>query len=123
MRPPVNYDFSPHYKGDGLNSILLKFELEDGTPIDLSGSTALMQLRTPSFTSRGSIAWEFSTEAIDPNKLLLLGSDGIVTFPEIDVWDLKANEYDYDLQITDTFGFVKTFIKGTWAVNQDITEA
>lgn len=121
MKLPITYNFEPHYKGDGLAPLRLYFTDGDNEPIDLSFSTALMQLRVPSYSKPGKVVWEFSSEATDADKLLILTYDGYVYFPEMDIWDLISNEYVYDLQITDGNGFVKTFTKGILPVNQDVS--
>lgn len=117
---PTKYDFIPHYRGDTLPSIHLKFTA-NGDLVDFTLCSALMQLRAPSFNKRGVIAWEFDSSSTDLEKKLILTSDGLVIIPTIKEWQIPANTYDYDLQITDKNGFVKTFINGVWAVNQDVS--
>lgn len=118
---PIIYDFDAHYRGDGLNPMRLLFK-QDGEAIDFSFSTAVMQLRVPEYAKRGRVVWEFSTSATDPDKLLVLTNDGYVYFPPMNTWNIPSNQYLQDLQITDGNGVAKTFIKGIWSVNQDITD-
>lgn len=117
---PVKYDFMTHYRGDGLRPFQFRF-IQDGEPIDLSLSSAIMQMRQPTLNRRGKVMWEFDSASTDPNKKLTLTADGLLIFPEMNDWEIPANSYMYDLQITDGNGFVKTFIQGEWKVNQDIT--
>lgn len=117
---PVKYDFMTHYRGDGLQPFQFRF-MQDDEPIDLSSSTAIMQMRMPNLNRRGKIIWEFDSQSTDPKKKLTLTSDGLLIFPTFNDWDIPANSYIYDLQITDGNGFVRTFIQGEWKVNQDIT--
>jgi hypothetical protein len=116
MNYPATYNFPTAYKGDGLIPFTLTLQYDADTPVDLTGSTASMQLR--SFD--GSVAWEFSSEGQDDHQLTII-PNGVIQFPSINSWDIISGKYDYDLQITDASGFVRTYLRGTWLVNQDIT--
>lgn len=121
MNQPVNYDFLTHYRQDGLKPFTVVLKYSSGTPIDLTGATVRMQLRA--IYNNGK-AWEFSTvEGEDTDTLLTLPdpANGVIQFPEILTWDIRASKYDYDLEVTDSTGFVRTYLRGIWAVNQDIT--
>jgi len=118
---PIIYDIEPHYTADGLSPFIIKLKFKSGTEVDLTGCTALMQMRVPDYRNKGSVVWEFSTDATDPEKLFVLGENGEVQFPRINKWKLDDNNYSYDLRITDTNGFQKTFLVGIFSVNQDIS--
>lgn len=117
---PVRYDFIPHYKGDGLRKIamVLKYP-QTGNPVNIEGAKIRMQLRAKFV---GKIAWEFSTLG-DGDSLLVItdGLNGKFEFPRMNSWGIIASKYDYDIEITHADGFVCTYVRGTWAINQDIT--
>jgi len=121
MNLPVTYNFEPHYKDDGLAGFILKLTYPSGEVVDLTGCSALMQLRIPEYRKDGKVIWEFSSEAEDPLKLLVLNSSGEIQFPRIESWDIPKDNYQYDLQVTDSLGFVRTFMKGIFPVNQDVS--
>lgn len=120
----VQYDFLPHYKEDGLSSFNIRLlnkaiPPDDGIPLDLTGCKVLMQLRS---SYRNKLIWEFSNE-IGGDTLLTIPNptDGRIVFPEILSWDIPASTYNYDLQVTDSNGFITTYMKGTWSVNPDVS--
>ena len=117
MAEPAMYNFPNSYKNDGLSAFNLKLKYASGALIDLTGSSVSMQLKN----GVGVAMWEFSTTP-GANTLLSILPDGIIQFPAINSWDIPASEYNYDLQVTDNTGFVRTYIKGTWKVVQDITK-
>jgi hypothetical protein len=91
--------------------------LADETPIDLSGSTILIQVR-PTATS-SEVALELTTDdssigigGIDSNQITL---NKIV--------DIAAGTYVYDMNVTFPSGEVKTYLWGNFIVSEDITKA
>lgn len=116
---PARYDFPTHYRGDGLNQFNIVLTLKDGTAIDLTGAKVLMQLK---IGVANAPAWTFSSEeGGDTLVTIHTGTDGVISFPEMEAWELKAGVYDYDLEVTDASGFIRTYLRGKWAVNQDVT--
>ena len=91
--------------------------LADTTPIDLSGSTILIQVRpTPSSTE---VALTLSTTdssigigGVDSNQITL---NKIV--------DIAAGNYVYDMNVTFPSGEVKTYLWGNFIVTEDISKA
>ena len=91
--------------------------LADTTPIDLSGSTILVQVRpTP---SSSVVALELSTDdssigigGVDSNQITL---NKIV--------DIAAGTYVYDMNVTFPSGEVKTYLWGNFIVTEDISKA
>jgi len=91
--------------------------LADTTPIDLSGSTILIQVRpTP---SSSEVALELTTDdssigigGIDSNQITL---NKIV--------DIPAGTYVYDMNVTFPSGEVKTYLWGNFIVTEDISKA
>lgn len=118
---PAIYNFLPHYKGDGLSPFTITILYDDGTPMDISGFDVLMQLK---MGANSLPKWSFGTgSGVDTVLTIPTGVDGVIQFPEIKKWNLDAQTFDYDLQITDNTGFVKTYLRGKWAINQDITKS
>lgn len=113
LNQPTHYDFLPHYRGDGRRPFSVKLNYKSGDPVDIA--SARMQLRSPY-----KDAWEFSTGG-DGNTLLTV-TGNTINFPILNAWEIDAGSYDYDLEVTDSTGFVTTYLRGTWAVNQDITK-
>ncbi len=91
--------------------------LADTTPIDLSGSTILIQVRpTP---SSSVVALELTTDdssigigGVDSNQITL---NKIV--------DIAAGTYVYDMNVTFPSGEVKTYLWGNFIVSEDISKA
>jgi hypothetical protein len=91
--------------------------LADTTPIDLSGSTILIQVR-PTPTS-SVVALELTSEdssigigGVDNNQITL---NKIV--------DVAAGTYVYDMNVTFPSGEVKTYLWGNFIVSEDISKA
>jgi len=91
--------------------------LADTTPIDLSGSTILIQVR-PTPTS-SVVALELTTDdssigigGVDSNQITL---NKIV--------DIAAGTYVYDMNVTFPSGEVKTYLWGNFIVTEDISKA
>jgi hypothetical protein len=112
MNYPATYNFPTHYRGDGLNSFTLTLKYSDQSSVDLTGASVLMQLRDLG----GRLSYTFSTET----NLTLPGT-GVIQFETIEEWTLRTGKYKYDLQVTDSTGFVRTYLRGEWLINQDIT--
>lgn len=116
MSKPAIYSFPDSYRCDGLQPFLIKLKYKSGTPVDLAGAEVRMQLRN----SLTVLVWEFSSLDEGDKKLTVL-PDGAIQFPRILSWEIQATKYYYDLQVTGNDGYVRTYLSGTWKVNQDIT--
>jgi hypothetical protein len=117
---PAIYNFDTHYRGDAFKSLDFRFSTS-GVPINLVGCVATMQIRVSGQNKRAKVIYEFSSEATDLEKKLLLTDDGIITFPLIKEFIIPANQYIYDLEIKDVNDVARTFMAGTFNVEQDIT--
>jgi len=118
MNNPAPFDFPPHYRGDALGTIRITLKYpETGNPIYLTGSIIRMQLKTGN-----KVAYEFSNLLTGENQLTIL-PNGVIQFPVINSWNLVADNYAYDLQVTDAAGEVRTYLKGYWSFIQDVTTA
>lgn len=115
---PVGYNFLPHYKQDGLRPFTITLKFDSENPVDLTNTIIRLQLRTK---GSNKVVWFFTTEGDGDTLLTLNGEFGIIQFPEILSWDIPPGTYQYDLEATDSTGFVRTYLRGEWMVNQDIT--
>lgn len=117
---PVEFDFPEHYRGDGLKPFTIKLKYKSGEPVNLTGASIAMQLRRVFMVG---VACEFnSKECADALIEIEDAINGVMKFPEILDWEINSTTYDYDLQVTDASGFVRTYLKGKWSVNRDITK-
>ena len=100
--------------------IVLRFE-DGGTPRDLSGYTAKLQVRKTKATRNAILLFTDADGTIDMSdaangRLKLIHSAAQMT--------VKAfKDYYYDLQLTAPSGQVETQLWGFWTNLQDITEA
>lgn len=110
------YNIKDHYKGDTFDGI--RFTLvnsTDDTPINLVGATITSKFRKGSAT--GTVLADLS-----------IGS-GITVVDDVNgVFDIDAflidwipTKYYYDVEVTFSNAVVKTYIKGTLNVIQDVT--
>lgn len=117
MNSPVEYNFPDHYKGDGLTDFTMTFKYKSGAFVDLEGCIVRMQLRE----FGKELLHEFSSDSDKEDQKLTLLPDGVVEFPRIKELNIRSTVCWYDLSIEDTTGFVRTYMKGKWKINQDIT--
>jgi hypothetical protein len=90
--------------------------LADVTPVDLSGSTILIQVRpTPTSTSveltLSTANSSISIGGVDRNQITLNKKV-----------EVAAGSYVYDMNVTFPSGEVKTYIWGNFIVQEDITK-
>jgi hypothetical protein len=86
----------------------------DGTPVDLTGCTALMQVRN---APDGTLAFSTVPE--------LGGTAGTVyaTGDESDLAGVAPDVYDYDIRIVDSLGEPHRLIQGTFTVTPGVAQA
>lgn len=90
--------------------------LADTTPVNLSGSTILVQVRpTPSSTS---VLLTLSTA----NSTISIGGANTNQITLNKIVDVAAGSYVYDMNVTFPSGEVKTYIWGNFIVQEDITK-
>lgn len=117
MSLPAIYNFPDTYGNDGIQPFKITLKYSSGAFVDLVGASVLMQLRN----GLNIVIWEFSTAMDGDNQLLTL-ANGVIQFPKINSWSIPPSCYVYDLQVTDSTGFVRTYIKGTWKLLPDVTK-
>jgi hypothetical protein len=90
--------------------------LADTTPVDLSGSTILIQVRpTPSSTT-------ISMTLSSANSSISIGGvsrNQITLNKKVDV---AAGSYVYDMNVTFPSGEVKTYLWGNFIISEDISK-
>lgn len=117
MKYPAQYNFPDIYQGDGIEPFSIRLKYPSGETIPLNGMAARMQLKNV----QSMIAFDFST-AEGADALLTITEAGAIQFPNIKSMKLEPGIYYYDLQVTDANDFVRTYLRGIWKVNQDITK-
>ena len=113
---PTTYKINDQYKGDTFNGVT--FTLKEGadkTPIDLTGVSILSQFRVNEVT--GTIQ---KTLEIGSGITLTNAIGGVF---KINPFTLNWNTgtFFYDIQITFPNGDVRTYVKGSLNVIQDVT--
>jgi hypothetical protein len=106
-----------HTRGDTfVRNLTIK---EDGTPIDITGYTVVMTIKTGYEVDDDDATLQKEvTSHTDPTN----GITDIVITP--DEWeDIVAGEYVYDIQITTTTGAVYTPMSGVFLLTDDVTKA
>lgn len=113
---PTTYKINDQYKGDTFNGVT--FTLKEGaekTPIDLTGATILSQFRTKEVT--GVIQQTFSIGS----GITVTNATGGVFKIDSFILDWNTGTFFYDIQITFSNGDIRTYVKGTLNVIQDVT--
>lgn len=88
-----------------------------GTPIDLTGASARMQLRTQ------INAPDFVDELTTDNGRIAIGDAGTLSliFPNGVTTDTPAGTYVYDLEMVDSDGLVSRVMEGTITIRPEVT--
>lgn len=111
-KQPVNTKLKI-YAGDTFNDVwTLKL---NGSPVDLTGATALMQFRGDANAT--SILFEMKTS---DSTIVLGGAAGTITFNKVIPSNLPELFY-YDFQITYSGGVVETLIGGEVEYSMDVS--
>jgi hypothetical protein len=109
------YNIPNHLRGDtwvGIPEIIIR---TNGQPLSLSGANILMQFRKD---IDSSVALELST---DNNGIVITDAlNGKLSIPEVLI-TMQYGTYKYDLQVTASSGFVKTYLMGTWKIVADVS--
>jgi hypothetical protein len=90
----------------------------DNLPVDLTGYTALMQVRQ--FTD-SSVTVELSTAN---GKIVIAPGLGQInlTLTSAQTTAIAANTYQYDLNLTSPNGYVYKILQGAFVVNNSVTQ-
>ena len=110
----MTYDFPYHIKGDTFKGT--EFEiLSNALPVNLTGYRIRMHMR--SIATSTTILHAFDTD--DGTIVINDAAGGKFTLQPV-VIDLPARTYVYDIEFTKA-GVVKTWIRGTWPIINDVT--
>lgn len=98
----------------------MSFNYKDanGTPIDLLGYTAKMDICTEALTTPILTLTDTDGITLDgsPNNIV------VVLTPAQTHTTLGVGDFVYDLELTDGLGAVNTLIEGTITINQSVTQ-
>lgn len=104
------YNFPDHIKNDTFDGISFTVNV-NGSPLNLTGASILASFK----------------KNFDTTKTLASPDDITITVPTsgqftIDqkVIDWPAGTYNYDIAMTLNTGVIKTYIKGTWTIVEDL---
>lgn len=115
MADVFTYNIAAHRRGDTWGGLAMTVTV-NGSVVDLTGCSIRMQCRKKYTPIK---VYELSTASGDIE--LTDPTNGIFTIlPKIVNFDASA--YNYDIQFTFPSGLVRTYVAGTWTINQDITQ-
>ena len=109
------YIIPDHLRGDtwdGIPEIIIN---KDGVPLNLEDGGVLIQFRKD---VDKPVLLELSTA--NGGVVFTDAANGKFSIPPRIV-SIPPATYQYDIQVTDTIGNVKTYIKGTWTIVGDIS--
>lgn len=112
---PIKYDIC-RYRGDDFQGIKFQLFDADANPIDISGSTAKMQLRKSPNSFEAPVQWSTDDGSIEINVNEIYVKEKTGTDMNV-----EAFKYNYDLQVTYSDGVVVTFINGFFNIQNDVT--
>jgi hypothetical protein len=103
-------------KGDTFSSVNFTFLDSLGDPIDLTDATIRIMFRYRCNT--GAVV---KTMSIGSGLTVASPTSGVVTLNAFTPITFEVDTYYYDVEITFDDGTIKTYVKGTFKVLQDIT--
>jgi hypothetical protein len=91
----------------------------DQTPINVSGFSAKMQVRTAKGASTAA-----ATLSTSSGTIVLGGVNGtiLLTMPASETGSLVPGAYIYDIELTDPSGVVTRLMQGSFTVDQQVTQ-
>ena len=114
MRPGT-FDWPPQYSGDTVSQYQFLI-LENGEPVSITGSTIKMQVRAsrsePPILDLSTADGVSIVITDGPNGTLRVGN---FRNPEV------SGAFSYDLEVTFPDGRVKTYFRGSYVIDGDIT--
>ncbi len=104
------YNFTDHITGDTFDGVTFAINV-NGSPLDLTGATITASFRRNFYDTK---------TLTSPTNISITDPDGgeFVIDPLIIDWE--PGTYSYDIQINLLSGAVKTYIKGTWNILEDV---
>lgn len=111
----MSLNFS-HIKGDTFDEVNFELKINDAI-VNLTGATIRMQLRT----NVNDVTPALSLTSV-ANAGITINAPTLGQFKiNQQIIDIAIGNYLYDIQITYSSGVVKTYIKGTFTITQEIT--
>lgn len=105
------------YRGDGYPIILALTDKTTGAAIDLTGCSLIMTVSTLEFPPDNSTKLFDVVGVLDANP-----ATGKVSFTPNPSDVAVTGSYFYDVQLTNNSGHIRTVVKSTFTVSQDITK-
>jgi hypothetical protein len=104
------------FKGDTYQ-VILHIKNPDRTPFDLTGRSFTLSVIAGKDKGTTSYLLQSTGTSIgDP-------AEGVLGFPLTPEQVAHVGSYDYDVEMTDTDGTVKTIAHGAWLFIQDVTQS
>lgn len=107
---PAKYNFPAIVEGDTFKRRSITIT-SDGNPLDLTGATAVMQLKG-SLTSKPVHTFEYE---------ILDAAGGVISLVNWDV-DVEPYTYIYDFKITLNNGQTLTYMEGKFPIKESVSE-
>jgi hypothetical protein len=117
MQEPGRYDMTV-YQGANFERVLTWTLGDPATPVNLTGYSARMQLRT--YPPSETVVLELTTEN---GRISMGGAAGTINLAVTadDTEGLAANQYAYDLEVIEGNGFVTRLLQGFVTVDAEVT--
>jgi hypothetical protein len=105
-----------HIKGDTFESVDFSIKV-DGAALDLTGAVIRMQLKK---TQDLTFAYLSLTSVADDGITITDPAGGLFKINQ-QIIDIEVFNYAYDIELALSSGVVKTYVSGTFAITQEIT--
>jgi hypothetical protein len=106
-----------HIRGDTWTGFDLTLtEGPDNTPVDLTGTTVAMQMRTSANATTAAESWTTADDSI----VFLDAANGQIRITE-KVVGITPGDYVLDVQVTFTDGKIQTVFRGKITIEADVT--
>lgn len=119
---PGQYDFKTQKAGDTFNGIQLTIALTSQgvtNPIDLTGAIVRMYVRK---SSKCPTILELSSDSNIPEIVFTDAVNGVLRIEPLIVPSVTSFKYKYDMEFTYPNGVIKTYLKGFFPIEEDITK-
>lgn len=104
------YDFPDHIKNDTFNGIIFTVNV-NGSPLDLTSASIKASFKRN---------FDPTITLVTPTGLTITDASGGEFKIEPFIVDWPSGTYSYDIAITLITGVIKTYIKGTWDIVEDL---
>jgi hypothetical protein len=105
-----------HTSGDTWRGLAMTVTL-NGTPLDLTGATVLMQMRK--LAASVDVAYEWKSDGTGPQIQITDAAAGKVTIMKRTITGFGS--LMFDIQVTTSDGVVRTVASGTLPITQDVS--